>query len=148
MRRAAHDLICGAEALAKRLLGIRFLRFLLVGGMNTAFGYGVFYLLLRLSGSSLFALTLGTVVNMLFNFATTGALVFRTLESQRLGRFFGVYGVVYLYNAAGLMVLQALGVDPALAGLLLLPGGVVISYLLNRSFVFSPRPVPQGVRAS
>lgn len=134
-----------AAAWVRRLAQVRFLRFLVVGGLNTAFGYGLFYLLLRLSGSAMFALTLGTILGVLFNFVTTGSLVFRALERHRLIRFFGVYGIVYLYNAAGLTILQAMGVDPALGGLLLLPGAVAISYLLNRAFVFAARPMVEKV---
>ncbi len=126
-----------AVGLIRHLAQIRAVRFLVVGGLNTAFGYGLYYALLRLSGSAMFALTLGTILGVLFNFMTTGSLVFRRMESHRLVRFLGVYGVVYLYNAAGLTLLQAVRVDPALAGLLLLPGAVVLSYLLNRSLVFA-----------
>jgi putative flippase GtrA len=131
-------------ALLRRLLAVRFLRFLVVGGLNTAFGYAVFYALLRLSDSAMFALTLGTILNVLFNFRTTGVLVFGATEGHRVARFLGVYGIVYLYNAAGLTGLQVGGVDPALAGLLLLPGAVVLSYLLNRSFVFNAAPGGPG----
>ena len=124
-------------ASAASLLEIRFLRFLLVGGVNTAFGYGLFYALLRLSGSPIFALALGTVLAILFNFVTTGSLVFRSMERRRLWRFFAVYGVVFIYNAIGIEALKAGGVAPALAGLILLPGAVVLSYLLNRLLRFS-----------
>jgi putative flippase GtrA len=134
---AAPTLTTRAHLAVKRCLEVRFLRFLVVGGFNTVFGYGLFYALLRLSGSAMFALTLSTVLGVLFNFMTTGSLVFRNMERHRLVRFFGVYVVVYLYNAAGLTVLQRIGVDPALAGLVLLPGAVLMSYALNRSFVFA-----------
>jgi putative flippase GtrA len=130
------EILRSPAASAASLLEIRFLRFLLVGGVNTAFGYGLFYALLRLSGSPIFALALGTVLAILFNFVTTGSLVFRSMERRRLWRFFAVYGVVFIYNAIGIEALQACGVAPALAGLILLPGAVVLSYLLNRSFVF------------
>ncbi|PPQ36945.1 GtrA family protein [Rhodoblastus acidophilus] len=143
-RQGAGTVIQPAAALIRRLAQARFLRFLVVGGLNTVFGYGLFYLLLRLSGSALFALTLGTVIGVLFNFVTTGALVFRTMERRRLAKFLGVYGIVYLYNAAGLTILQAMALDPALAGLLLLPGAVAISYGLNRSFVFNRAPAVEG----
>jgi putative flippase GtrA len=129
----------GALGLAARLLQNRFLRFLIAGGVNTAFGYALFLILLRLSGSAFFALTFGTILGVLFNFMTTGSFVFRAMERHRLWRFFAVYGLVYIYNAIGLALLQARGISPALAGLVLLPGAVALSYLLNRSFVFRER---------
>jgi len=132
-----------ARLVARRFFDVRFLRFLVVGAFNTFFGYGLFYALLRLTDAPMFALTASTLLGILFNFMTTGGLVFRNRDRRRLIPFFGVYFVVYLYNASGLAMFQRLGVDPALAGFLLLPGAVVLSYLLNRSFVFAA-PVNQN----
>jgi putative flippase GtrA len=125
-----------------RLLEIRFLRFLLAGGVNTVFGYSVYYVLLRLSGSPIFALALGTVIGVLFNFMLTGSFVFNAREAHRLWRFVSVYGVVFIYNVIGIEALQALGVDPALGGLILLPGAAIVSYSLNRSFTFARHESP------
>ncbi|WP_264596815.1 GtrA family protein [Rhodoblastus acidophilus] len=138
---AMMGLMSRALLAAKRCLDVRFLRFLVVGGFNTLFGFGLFYTVLRLSGAPMFALTFSTILAILFNFMTTGGLVFRNTERRRLLPFFGVYVIVYLYNAAGLTIFQAAGVDAGLAGLLLLPGAVLISYALNRSFVFASKPI-------
>ena len=114
----------------------RFLRFLLVGGVNTAFGYGLFLLALALMPTTLSALVVANILAILFNFVTTGSLVFGVHDPRLILRFFGVYGVVFAYNAIGLGALESLGVRPWVGGLILLPGAVVIGYLLNRTFVF------------
>ena len=114
----------------------RFLRFLLTGGVNTAFGYAVYYTLLRMTGNAQIALALGTIIGVTFNFFSTGRVVFQSSDPRLIGRFVGVYVVVYLYNACGLALLGRAGVDPAIGALALLPGAVAISWLLNSRWVF------------
>lgn len=118
----------------------RFLRFLVVGAVNTAFGYGMFLVALALMPSTFGALVLSTVIAVLFNFVSLGTHVFGSTDPRRLWRFGLTYGLVFGYNAAGLALLEAAGVRPSVAGLMLLPGGVAISYLLNSRFAFARRP--------
>ena len=128
-----------SHALARRSpAGARFLRFLVVGSVNTAVGYGLFYLALIVLPTTFAALCASTVVAILFSFATMGRLVFGSRDPRRIGRFLAVYAVIFIYNAAGLAVLESVGVTPQLGGLLLLPIAVGLSYLLNRRFVFAP----------
>ena len=114
----------------------RFARFLVVGGLNTAIGYGLFLLSLALMPTTLSALIVANILAILFNFLTTGALVFGVRHPRLLARFFAVYAIVFAYNAVGLDALDNIGVRPWLGGLMLLPGAVIIGYLLNRRFVF------------
>ena len=118
----------------------RFLRFLVVGGLNTAVGYALFYLALLVIPTTFSALCVSTIVAIAFNFVSTGTMVFGSRDPRRIARFCGVYAVVFAYNAIGLAYLEATSIAPALAGLLLLPGAVAISYGLNRTFVFGHRP--------
>lgn len=115
----------------------RFLRFLVVGGVNTAFGYVTFLVALALMPSTFGALILSTVIAVIFNFVSLGTHVFGSTDPRRLWRFGLTYGLVFVYNAVGLALLEAAGVRPAIAGLMLLPGGVTISYLVNSRFVFA-----------
>ncbi len=114
----------------------RFSRFLLVGGLNTAVGYSLFLIALAIMPTTFSALVVANVLAILFNFRTIGGLVFGARDPRLLPSFFGVYGVVFLYNWMGLMLLEAIRVPPWLGGIFLLPGAVAISYLLNRRFVF------------
>jgi len=114
----------------------RILRFLVVGGVNTAFGYSLFLIALAVMPTTFSALVLSTVIAILFNFQTTGRYVFRTRPPGKMVLFFVVYGIVFLYNAAGLAALEGAGIAAWLAGIILLPGAVMISYILNRDLVF------------
>jgi putative flippase GtrA len=125
-----------APAAARLLREHRFLRFLLVGGINTAVGYGLFLLALAIMPTIFTALVAANILAILFNFVTTGSLVFNARDPRLLPRFFGVYGVTFVYNWIGLTLLAGVGVPPWLGGLMLLPGAVVLSYLLNKRFVF------------
>ena len=115
------------------------LRFLIVGGVNTLFGYGAYALLLFAGLHYATAAFLGTIAGVLFNFLTTGGLVFGALSPARLARFVGVYAVTYVVNVGLLAWLTRAGLDAYVAGALLLLPMAVVSYLLMRTFVFGPR---------
>jgi len=124
-------------ALRERLWRRRFARFLVVGALNTIFGYGVFFALLRAGLAPARALAAATAVGVLFNFVTTGRIVFANSDAARLWRFIAVYGVVFVVNAALLEAAVRAALDAAVAQALLLPLCVALSYLLNRTLVFN-----------
>jgi putative flippase GtrA len=127
------------EEMRARLWRLRFARFLVVGVVNTLFGYGAFFLLLGAGFAPTLALALATIAGVLFNFVTTGRVVFENAEASRLWRFAGVYAAVFVVNAALLEAAQRLGVGPRLAQAALLLPCVALSYLMNRLLVFSIR---------
>lgn len=124
------------ETLRLRLWRLRFARFLVVGVFNTAFGYGAFFALLRAGLAPTRALAVATVLGVLFNFVTTGRIVFDSSDASRLWRFVCVYGIVFAVNAALLEGALVLGLDAAAAQALLLTPCVALSYILNRWLVF------------
>lgn len=131
-------MIGGLAAQAAGLFGRhRLLRFLVVGAVNTAFGYGTFLAALALMPSTLPALVLATLIAIVFNFVSLGTHVFGSRDPRRIWRFGLTYGLVFGYNAVGLRLFEQAGTAAWLAGLLLLPGGVAISYVANSRFVFS-----------
>lgn len=122
------------------MLSRQFVRFLAVGALNTLFGYACFFLLLRLGLHYSAALAVATVAGVLFNFKTTGTLVFDSRDHRLLFRFIGSYVVVYLANLAGIALLQRTGLSPQAAGAMLLLPMAVLSFLLNKRFVFTSTP--------
>lgn len=115
---------------------MRFVRFLAVGGLNTAFGFGVYAALLAMGLHYAAAVAIGTVLGILFNFRTYGTLVFGEAGAHRLPRFIAVYAVLYLVNVLGIGVLVSLGASELVGGLLLLFPVAFLGYLLNSRFVF------------
>jgi len=125
-----------SAAPALPLRGNRFVRFLLIGGVNTAFGYGVYALALFLGAHYAAATTASTVLGVAFNFVTTGSVVFGGLRGASPLRFAGVYAVTWAAGVLGLRAAHALGIDLYLAGFLLLLPCAALSFLLLRAFVF------------
>lgn len=116
----------------------RIARFLAVGALNTAFGYGVFALLVLAGLPPQPSLMIATVLGVSFNFLSFGRLVFSQKSTlSAAGRFVVVYLVSYGMNASMLEVLIArMGLPPLMAQLLCLPAVVALTYVLMRTFVF------------
>ncbi len=114
----------------------KFVRFLFVGGINTLFGYGVFALLIFLRFHYAIAALFATILSVLFNFKTTGRLVFGNNDNRLIFKFIGVYSIIYILNIGVLKVFKFYEVNMYLAGALVLLPLAVIAFLLNKKFVF------------
>jgi putative flippase GtrA len=114
----------------------QFFRFLLVGMLNTVFGYllfaGMIYCGFHYVVASLVATCLGT----LFNFRTYGRIVFRQTQRSLLWRFILVYVALYFFSIAtikiGTFFIQNLYVIGGISTLLM----AALGYYLNKNFVF------------
>lgn len=137
----------------------KFVRFLFVGVINTIFGYGVFLLFIWFGMHYSVALLFSNILGILFNYKTTGYIVFQNKSNRLLLHFFLVYGVVYLFNLLELYLLDKsnlyefilslplldfldnLPLNPDKIGdaigqaITLLPNAI-LSFILNKVFVF------------
>lgn len=77
---------------------IRFIKFLGVGVINTLFGYGIFALFLFLGLHFSLASLIGTILAVIFNFFTTGRIVFNNKNNLLIWKFILVYAILYLIN--------------------------------------------------
>jgi putative flippase GtrA len=117
------------------------LRFLLVGGINTVFGYTAYAALLFAGLDYVLAAFFGTLAGVAFNYFTTGGLVFDHLSRSALARFVTTYIIVYLVNIGCVAMLGRIGVNAYLAGLILVLPMAMIAYVLMSRFVFGGRRV-------
>ncbi len=118
----------------------RFALFIGVGLVNTAFGYGVFALLI-LGGAGVNGAAIGsTLIGVLFNFRSTGLLVFGSREARLLPRFLLVYGLQCAANMLALRAFGAAHIAALWAEAVILPVLAVATFLLMRRFVFAPAP--------
>lgn len=124
------------SALAGKLRDHQFLRFLAVGVLNTLFGYGVFSALVLVHLEPGLALFIATVAGVIFNYFTTGRLVFAASGMGRLPRFVAVYGLTFLVNLWCLRELTAAGLSPLPAQAIMLPVMVILTFVLNKLLVF------------
>ncbi len=137
----------------------RFLRFLFVGVINTAFGYLMFLFFLWIGLHYSLSLLFSQILGVLFNYKTTGYLVFENKSNKLVLRFFLVYVAIYFINLLELYLLNLSGLYPYLLSqdwisfvhdlpidqsklsnaigqaIVILPNAI-IGFLLNRAFVF------------
>lgn len=115
---------------------MKYVRFILVGGLNTLFGYLVFAALIGWGWRDVFAVPAATVAGTAFNFLTYGKWVFDSLDRRGLPRFMIGYAGVYACNLTGLRLLARMGLDAYRAQAVLIVPLAVVSYVINDRWVF------------
>jgi putative flippase GtrA len=129
-----------------KLVGIvkkhKFARFLLVGVLNTLFSYFLYGSLILIGLNYKYAVLLATILGVLFNFQTTGRLVFGSKNNKLIFRFVLVYVATFLLNVEALRVVDAMNINieqktkMLIAGAILLLPMAVLSFVLMKLFVF------------
>lgn len=122
--------------LIRRLWAVPFLRFLVVGVINAVFGYSVFALFILLGIHYALAVLLGHICGILFNFKTTGMIVFQNRDNRLIMRFFGVYLFTYLLTIGLLKIFEMCNVNALVAMAIIVLPIALVSFLLMRRFVF------------
>lgn len=113
-------------------------KFLLVGLMNTLFGYSVFVVAMIIGLPHGLALVPAYLLGVCFNFYTNGKYVFKSegIDTKAFVRFLGVYIIIYLINLNCINVLVEKGISPMISQALLLPFIAIITFLLFKKLVY------------
>ena len=118
------------------------IRYLIIGGWNTIFGYGVFaalyfwladtmHYLMILSISYILSITNAYVGYKLFVFKTRGNILREYL------RFYAVYGISFLFNLASLpLFIEILKLNMYVAQAIVTMVTILGSYMLHKNFSF------------
>ena len=114
----------------------RIISFGLVGLLNAAFGYGLYALFVYLGTLPDLALLAATIIGVIFNFFTTGRLVFLNRDNGHFTRFAATYVFVYTLNVLALRGVMSVGLDPLAAQAVLVPFSVIGTHAIMRAFVF------------
>ncbi len=117
-----------------RRLG-RLVRFYQAAAINTAFGFGVFALMIRLGVNLYVAQVIAQVLGVTFNYFTYSRHVFRDRTASKWS-YVLTYGVNYLVNLALLAAFARVIRSPYLAGLAATIVASLINFLMLRSLVF------------
>lgn len=115
----------------------RFMKFLLVGVLNTLFGYSLYSLLLFLGVHYAGATTLASGIGALFNFKTIGLLVFTNRDNRLIFRFLGMYIITWTLTIGLLWLCDQFGINLYLAGFVVVFPVAILSFLLQSKFVFA-----------
>ena len=114
----------------------QFVRFVLVGIVNTGFSYSIYvglvYAGLAYASANLIALILG----ILFSFKTQGLFVFKNSVGRLWIRYVIAWGIIYLLNIFLIGRFIAMGFNPYISGAMALPFVTLLSYLAQKLFVF------------
>ena len=134
----------------------KFIKFLFVGCLNTLFGYLMYVIFISTPLKREYALLLAYMVGVLWNFKTTGVLVFKNNNNKLIFKFISAYIITYFINLLGLNFVNSAGWGKALANwtlnilnietklnlikyfdqiILVLPIAI-ISFVLFKTFVF------------
>jgi len=123
------------------------IKFLVVGAVNTVFGYSCYAGLLFIGLHYSLAALFGTLLGIAFNYLSTSRYVFNTAPANisRGIRFVLVYSLLYFINVLCLWLLEQLGFNPYVSGLLLILPMAVVSYLLLNYLVYNKKPSGQDI---
>jgi len=118
------------------LLSKRFIRFLLVGGLNTLFGFFVYSVFILLNSPTWLALLGGNVAGVVFNFFTIGGLVFLNLSLSRAPMFVLSYVIIYFVNLELIGWVSTIAHSRIIAQAMLVLPMALLSYFILRNYVY------------
>ena len=117
-------------------LDTKFIRFIFIGIVNTIFGYGVYFLLIKLGLHFSLAVLISTSLGILFNFKTLGKFVFKESSNSHIFKFTAVYSLIYILNVFGIKFLNSIGFSFEWSGFIMLLPMATLGFILNKSLVF------------
>jgi len=117
----------------KRILIIKFI---VVGGINTVFGYGIYWGLLQLDVHFAIATFFSTVLGTIFNFFTNGRLVFKSKNKGSFYKFVFCVWFLYLISTGAIAFIHNFDISYEVAGLIIIIPRAAIAFLLNKNWVF------------
>ncbi len=114
----------------------KFVRFLFVGALNTLFSLSIYWILVFFGVHYSLAVFISNMLGILFNYKTTGKLVFESDSNKLIFKFIAVYLFTYCLSVGGIKLLLIIGVDKYLAAVIIAAPMAVISFFLMKRFVF------------
>jgi len=114
-----------------------FVRFVFVGLVNTIWGYSVYSILIFSEINYAWAILWANLAGIIFNYFSISKYVFLGSGQKVFFRFVGTYCFLYGVNTLGVWFLfNYVYMDYYLAGLVTLIPCALLSYSINKVFVF------------
>ena len=120
----------------RRLWRHQFIRFGVVGSVNTGFSYGLYAFFLWCNLGFALANGLAFLISLLFSFRTQGVLVFHNSEPRLLLRFLLAWAIIYLINIGLIALLMRAGFNAYSAGAIALIPITLLSFVVQKFAVF------------
>ena len=117
----------------------KFIKFIFVGILNTLFGYSILALLLFLGVHYSISVIISTIIGVLFNFKTTGVLVFNNNENRLLFKFILNYCFTSLVSIILLYIADSLSFNLYIAGFAVTILNAGLSFCILKYYVFKEK---------
>ena len=114
----------------------QFISFVLVGILNTIFGYSLWALLFYCGMHYALAVITSTIIAIFFNFKTTGSIVFKNQDNKLIFKFVQIYVLTMFLNICFLRIAKILDFNLYIAGLFLTGPMAILTYCLQKFYVF------------
>lgn len=135
-------------AIGRRLFSPQFMKFVMVGVLNTGFSYSLYCLLVYVGLNFALANFLAVATGIVFSFHTQSSLVFRSGGTRQFVRFVVGWCSIWLLNVLLIKLLIDAGLNAYWAGAAALVPTTMVSFLVQKYMVFaSPSPTAAAVRA-
>ena len=129
--------VCPSRAEAMiNLLKLQFIRYVLVGIGNTAFGYGAYAALLFLGFEYRVASLLALVLGIAFSFTTQANVVFRNATRVTLVKFVVAWVFLYTLNISLIALFMRISMTAYIAGAVATIPVTLASYFILKFAVF------------
>jgi putative flippase GtrA len=115
----------------------RFFSFILIGIINTIFGYSVYAFLLWVGLHFSLAAGLSTILGILFNFKSIGVFVFNSKDNSKIKIFLIIYFICYVVNLVGIYSLEFFDVNSFFGGAVMLIPTALLTYNLLKRYVYN-----------
>ena len=125
------------RSLVNKFWNNQLFRYLIVGGLNTLFANCIYAIFLYIGLHYAVAVLLALISGILFNFNTTGKIVFRNTEPGLIFRFACMYLILYVVNVFLLSLFARINYNMYIAGIILILPMALLSFILNKTFVFA-----------
>ena len=118
----------------------KFFKFLFVGALNTLFSYTIYALFVAIGLIPNIALFFQYIIGVLWNFKTTGTIVFKNNNNKLIFKFIASYVFTFLLNSLLLNILaEQLKFNDYLSQALLILPMAMISFLIFKLWVFKEK---------
>lgn len=118
------------------MLKKQIVNFILVGIVNTIFGYIAYAFFVYIGFQYILATAFATVLGILFNFKTISKFVFQAYDNRLIFKFVSVYFLVFSCNIGIIKICKILGFNDYVSGFIALFPCAIISFILNKLYVY------------
>lgn len=118
------------------LFSLEFIKYIVIGGLNTLFYYTCYSLLIYFNFSYILAVFLATFLTSIISFKSFGTYVFYNKDNKLFYKFILLTLVNYLLNIFFISIFSQYGLSYYLAGLISAIIVALNSFLINKFVIF------------